>query len=60
MTDLVELSYFRENGACLDSEKEACFEVVRQVFRLWSEIRRDGLLITDVLADKEPDPFFRA
>lgn len=60
MTNLVDLIYFRENGACLDPEKEACFETVRQVFRLWSEIRKQGILITDVLADKEPDPFFRA
>lgn len=57
---LDDLIYDPERLACTGQEKDACLETVRKLIRLCHEIRRNGVLVADMLAETEPDPFFRA
>lgn len=62
MTDRTHLDYVvydPERLACTGQEKEACLETVRKLIRLCYEIRRNGVLTAGILAETEPDPFFR-
>lgn len=62
-TDMNRLDYLvYDSGrlACTEQEKDACLETVRKLIWLCFELRRNGVLVASILAETEPDPFFRA
>lgn len=60
MDRLDHLVYDPGRLVCTEREKDACLETVRKLVRLCFELRRNGVLVAGILAETEPDPFFRA
>lgn len=54
------MEYYTQRLQCSDEEKDACLETVAKLYRLRYLIRREGILMAEMLADEEPDTFFRA
>lgn len=54
------MEYYSKRLQCSDAEKDACLETVVKLFWLRYEVRKNGLLVAEVLAEEEPDPFFSA
>lgn len=54
------MEYYTQRLQCTDEEKDACLETVAKLYRLRYLLRREGILTAEILAEGEPDPFFRA
>lgn len=53
------MAYYTERLQCSDEEKDACLETLAKLYHLRESIQREGALVAEVLAEEEPDPFFR-
>lgn len=53
------MEYYTRRLQCSDEEKDACLETVAKLYQLRIQIRDNGFLMAEVLAETEPDPFFR-
>lgn len=54
------MEYYTQRLQCSDEEKDACLETVAKLYRLRYQLRREGILMAETLAEEETDPFFRA
>lgn len=54
------MEYYTQRLQCSGEEKDACLETVAKLYRLRYQIRREGILLAEELAEREQDPFFRA
>ena len=54
------MEYYTQRLQCSDEEKDACLETVAKLYHLRYQIRREGILLAEDLAERERDPFFRA
>lgn len=54
------MEYYTQRLQCNDEEKDACLETVAKLYRLRYQLRREGILMAEELAEEEPDYFFRA
>lgn len=53
------MEYYTQRLQCSDEEKDACLETVAKLYQLRKQVRDNGFLVAEVLAESEPDPFFR-
>ena len=54
------MEYYTQRLQCSDEEKDACLETVARLYHLRYQLRREGILLAEELAERERDPFFRA
>lgn len=54
------MEYYTQRLQCGDEEKDACLETMAKLYRLRYQLRREGILLAEELAEREQDPFFRA
>lgn len=54
------MEYYTQRLQCGGEEKDACLETVAKLYHLRYQMRREGILLAEELAQRERDPFFRA
>lgn len=51
------VEYYTQRLQCSDEERDACLETAAKLCHLRYQIRRDGGLAAEALAEEEPAPF---
>lgn len=54
------MEYYTQRLQCSDEEKDACLKTVVKLYHLRYQLRREGILLAEELAERERDPFFQA